>query len=80
MNIEFTFNYNQNVINLSSDRLKNNMFIAIKEECSKLGIVVHDRNIILYDKDNHVKINTYEDLINLRTRKCKIIIVPIILN
>ena len=79
--IEFTFTHHKYILILSLEYLLNNLskslHTIIKEECAKLNIILYEENIILYDIENNVKINKYDDLVDYNTQKCKIIIVPI---
>ena len=50
----------------------------IKNECNtKLNLILLEDNIILYDVNNDIIINTVQDLIENKTKICKIIIKPI---
>jgi hypothetical protein len=52
----------------------------IKEECFRFNIIVYEENLKLYDIENNVKINKYDDLLIYDTKICKIIIVPFVLD
>ena len=79
--IEFIFTHHKHIFQLSLEYLlkdrTNSLHTKIKEECAKLNIILYEENIILYDIENNVKINKYDDLVDYNTYKCKIIIVPI---
>jgi hypothetical protein len=78
--IVFNFNNIKETITISIKYLleqKDSLKQIIKNECSKLKIIVFEENIILYDEKNDVLINTVQDLIENKTIKCKIIIKPI---
>ena len=57
-----------------ANHLKN---IVIHECHSKNNIVLYEDNIILYDINNDIIINTVQDLVENKTKKCKIIIKPL---
>ena len=80
-NVIFTFNNLPNTINLSIKYLlqqKDSLKLIIKNECnSKVNLFIFEDNIILYDEKNDVLINTVQDLIENKTKNCKIIIKPI---
>ena len=80
-NVIFTFNNLPNTINLSIKYLlqqKDSLKLIIKNECnSKVNLFIFEDNIILYDEKNDVLINTVQDLIENKTKICKIIIRPI---
>ena len=82
--IEFTLTHYEYKFSLSIDCLlkdiSKSLHSKIKEECAKLNIIVYEDNLKLYDIENDVKINKYDDLVVYNTKKCKIIIVPIILD
>ena len=82
--IYFSFTHNEYVFTLSLEYLLKETYKSlhtkIKEECEKLNIIVYEDNLKLYDIENDVKINKYDDLVVYNTKKCKIIIVPIILD
>jgi hypothetical protein len=79
--IEFAFTHNEYILNLSLEYLvadiSKSLHTKIKEECEKLNIIVYEDNLKLYDIENNIKINNYDDLLEYYTRKCRIIIVPI---
>ena len=79
--IEFIFTHHKYIFQLSLEYLlkdrTNSLHTKIKEECAKLNIIVYEDNLKLYDIENDVKINKYDDLVLYNTQKCKIIIVPI---
>ena len=82
--IEFTFTHHKYIFILSLEYLltdlSKSLHTKIKEECAKLNIILYEENIILYDIENNIKINKYDDLVDYNTKKCKIIIVPISLD
>ena len=86
--IEFSFTHYKYIFTLSLDYLIKNvsrdisksLHTKIKEECKKLNIIVYEENLILYDIENNVKINKYDDLLDYNTQKIRIIIVPITLD
>ena len=82
--IEFSFTHYKNIFILTLDYLFEDklkfLHTKIKEECEKHNIIVYEDNIKLYDIENNVKIEKYEDLIDYNVKKCRIIIVPIILD
>ena len=56
----------------------NNLKHIIINEChSKMNLILFEDNIILYDINNDIIINTVQDLVENKTKKCKIIIKPI---
>jgi hypothetical protein len=83
--IYFSFTHHEYVFTLTLDYSKKNVSIdiskslhtKIKEECEKLNIIVYEDNLKLYDIENNIKINNYDDLLEYNTQKCRIIIVPI---
>ena len=87
--IDFSFTHHEYVFTLTLDYLIKNvstdisidisklLHTKIKEECEKLNIIIYEDNLKLYDIENNVKIENYDDFIKYNTRKCKIIIVPI---
>ena len=79
--IDFSFTHHEYVLTLSLEYLFVNisklLHTKIKEECEKLNIIIYEDNLKLYDIENNVKIENYDDFIKYNTRKCKIIIVPI---
>ena len=80
-NVIFTFNNLTNTIKLSIKYIleqKASLQLIIKNECnSKVNLFIFEDNIILYDEKNDVLINTVQDLIENKTKICKIIIRPI---
>ena len=79
--IDFIFtkpndNFNISLIYLlqQNNNLKN---IIINESNIKLNLIIFEDNIIIYDIDNDIIINTVQDLIENKIKKCKIIIKPI---
>ena len=55
----------------------NTLKIIIINECqTKKNLILHEDNIILYDINNNIIINTVQDLVENKTKKCKIIIKP----
>ena len=89
LDIEFTLNYIQKTFKLSleyimmeSNNNNNNntrkeLKTIIKEECLKNDIILTEANIVLYDLEHDYIINKIEDLILHKTKKCKIIIIPV---
>ena len=79
--IEFMFNNIPNRFNLSLNYLlsqKDNLILIIKNECNThMDMSIFEDNIILYDIHNNIIINTVQDLVENKTKKCKIIIKPI---
>lgn len=79
--IVFSFNNMSDNIVLSIKYLlqqKDNLKLIIKNECnSKLNMKIFEENIILYNVENDTLINTVQDLIENKIKKCKIIIKPI---
>ena len=79
--IEFMFTKTTDHFNISVTYLleqKDNIKYIIKNECyTKLNLTLLEDNIILYDINNDIVINTVQDLIENKTKKCKIIIKPI---
>ena len=79
--IYFSFTHNEYVFTLSLEYLLKETYKSlhtkIKEESEKLNIIVYEDNLKLYDIENNVKIEKYDDLIEYNTQKCRIIIVPI---
>lgn len=79
--IDFSFTHHKHILTLSLEYLFVNisklLHTKIKEECEKLNIIIYEDNLKLYDIENNVKIENYDDFIKYNTRKCKIIIVPI---
>jgi len=79
--IEFMFNNIPNRFNLSLNYLlsqKDNLNLVIKNECNThMDMSIFVDNIILYDINNDIIINTVQDLVENKTKKCKIIIKPI---
>ena len=80
-NIDFVFtkstdNFNISLIYLleQSHHLKT---IIINECYSKKNITLLEDNIIIYDINNDIIINTVQDLVENKTIKCKIIIKPV---
>ena len=73
---KITDNFNISVIYLLEQ--KNNLKQIIINECnSKNNLLLFEDNIILYDINNDIVINTVQDLIENKTKKCKIVIKPI---
>jgi hypothetical protein len=88
-NIEFIFNYTKQKIILSLEYIlsSNKEFnelkelkTIIKEECLKNQIILYEDNIVLYDFENDIIINTIDDLILHKTTKCAIMCIPIVCN
>jgi len=48
--------------------------IIINECQTKKNLILHEDNIVLYDINNNIIINTVQDLVENKTIKCKIII------
>ena len=82
--IEFSFTHHKYILNLSLEYLfvdiSKSLHTKIKEECEKLNIIVYEDNLKLYDIENNIKIEKYNDLVKYNTLKCRIIKVPIILD
>jgi hypothetical protein len=57
----------------SEDSLKK----IIKNKCIHINIILFEENIILYDELKDTIINTVQDLVENKTKICKIIIKPI---
>jgi hypothetical protein len=56
----------------------NNLKQVIMNEChTKNNLILHEDNIVLYDIYNNIIINTVQDLVENKTKTCKIIIKPI---
>ena len=51
--------------------------IILNECITKLNLILFEDNIIIYDINNDILINTVQDLIENKTKICKIIIKPI---
>ena len=86
-NIEFIFNYTKQKIIVSleyilleSNKYSKELKTIIKEECSKISIILQEDNIILYDFENDYIIKNIDDLILNKTTKCAIMIIPIVCN
>jgi len=86
-NIEFIFNYTKQKIVLSleyilleSNKYSKEIKTIIKEECTKISIILQEDNIILYDFENDYIIKNIDDLILNKTTKCAIMITPIACN
>ena len=78
--IEFLFNNINNNFIISLKNLlerKDSLKIIIKNKCIDINIILFEDNIILYDEENDIVINTVQDLVENKTKKCKIIIKPI---
>ena len=79
--IEFIFNNITDKINLSVPYLlqqPEHLKSIIKNECkNRINFILFEDNIILYDIENDIFINTVQDLVENKTIKCKIIIKPI---
>ena len=79
--IEFVFtkitdNFNISLIYLLEQT--NNLKQIIINECNtKMNLILFEENIILYDINNDIIINTVQDLFENKTKQCKIIIKPI---
>ena len=77
----FSFNNSTDTIVLSIKYLlqqKDNLKLIIKNECNnKLNMKLFEENIILYNVENDTLINTVQDLIENKIKKCKIIVKPI---
>ena len=82
--IKFSFTHHKYIFTLSIENLLNDnsksLHTKIKEECVKFNIIVYEKNLKLYDIENNININKYDDLLDYDTRKCRIIIVPIVLD
>lgn len=82
--IEFSFTHHKNIFTLSIENLLNDisksLHTKIKEKCLQFNIIVYEKNLKLYDIENNVNINKYDDLLDYDTKKCRIIIVPIVLD
>ena len=56
----------------------NNLKQIIINECNvKNNVLLLENNIVIYDIINDIIINTVQDLVENKTKKCKIIIKPI---
>ena len=56
----------------------NNLKQIIINECNvKNNLLLLENNIVIYDINNDIIINTVQDLVENKTKKCKIIIKPI---
>ena len=79
--IDFIFTKPNDNINLSLIFLlqqNNNLKQIIINECNtELNLIIFEDNIIIYDIDNDIIINTVQDLVENKTKKCKIIIKPL---
>ena len=79
--INFIFNYSNNTLQIPLKTLlqyKDNLKTYIQNEASKtLNISLLDMNIILYDIHNEIFINDVQELLENKTKICKIIIKPI---
>lgn len=88
--IDFIFNYCSKTFRLSIDYLleksiktdiHNNkhkkLKTILKEECLKNDIILYEDNLVLVDLHANNIIETVNDLINYKTKICKIIIIPI---
>ncbi len=57
---------------------KDNLKTIVKNECSiKLNLMLFEDNLVIYDINNDIIINTVQDIIENKTKICKIIIKPI---
>jgi hypothetical protein len=79
-NIEFVFTKTSDNFTISLIYLleqTNTLKIIIINECqTKKNLILHEDNIVLYDINNNIIINTVQDLVENKTKKCKIIIKP----
>ena len=80
-NIDFVFTKTTDYFNISLKYLleqTNNLKQIIIHLCNqKLNLILLEDNIIIYDINNDIIINTVQDLVENKTKKCKIIIKPI---
>jgi len=57
---------------------KNNLKHIIINECHvKNNLLLLEDNIVIYDINNDIIIDTVQDLVENKTKKCKIVIKPI---
>jgi hypothetical protein len=79
--IEFVFTKTTDNFNISLIYLLeqiNNLKQIIINECNlKNNLLLLEDNIVIYDINNDIIINTVQDLVENKTKKCKIIIKPI---
>jgi len=79
--IEFIFNNISGNLQISLKYLleqKDTLKLIIVKECIKqLNQEFIEENIILYDINNDIFVNTVQDLVENKTIKCKIIIKPV---
>uniref|UniRef100_A0A6C0EYA9 Uncharacterized protein n=1 Tax=viral metagenome TaxID=1070528 RepID=A0A6C0EYA9_9ZZZZ len=88
--IDFIFNYCSKTFRLSIEYLReksiktdihNNkhrkLKTILKDECLKYDIVLYEDNLVLVDLNANSIIETVNDLINYKTKICKILIIPI---
>jgi hypothetical protein len=83
LSLEYIMMESNNNRNNNSNSNNNNNNIGkelktiIKEECLKNNIILTEANIVLYDLENDYIINKTEDLLLHKTKKCKIVIIPV---
>ena len=88
LDIEFTLNYIKKSFKLSleyimmesnnnNNKTEKELKTILKDECFKNDIILTEANIVLYDLENDYIINKTEDLLLHKTKKCKIIIIPV---
>ena len=79
--IEFVFTKNTDNFNMTLLYIleqKDNLHQIIINECNiKNTLTLFEDNIIIYNINNNIIINTVQDLVENKTKKCKIIIKPI---
>jgi hypothetical protein len=79
--IEFVFTKTSDNFNISLIYLleqKNNLKQIIINECHvKNNLLLLEDNIVIYDINNDIIIDTVQDLVENKTKKCKIVIKPI---